>query len=69
MSAKPAQRTRMFTVNEIADELQLSTKSIRRLIQSGDLQAHQFGDAIRVSPEDLESYRHRRRGYRKSTKV
>ncbi len=55
-------RARMLTVDEVAEKLALSTKSIRRAIADGDLPHHRFGGAIRISPEDLDAYRSRARG-------
>jgi excisionase family DNA binding protein len=46
-------RTRLLTVQDVATDLQLSTKTIRRLIDRGDLPVHRLGRSVRVSEEDL----------------
>jgi excisionase family DNA binding protein len=56
------QPARMLTVDDVAQRLSLSTKSIRRAIADGELQHYRFGGAIRVAPEDLDVCRNRSRG-------
>jgi len=43
-----------LTIPEVAQELSLSTKTIRKQIAYGELKAHRFGRAIRVKRSDLE---------------
>ncbi len=62
MTIKILQPARMLTVEEVAELLALSTKSIRRAIADGLLPHFRFGGAIRVAPEDLDAYRNRSRG-------
>lgn len=52
----PSSLPRLLTVDEVADVLGLSTKTIRRRIDSGDIPAHRLGRAIRVAEADLLSY-------------
>jgi excisionase family DNA binding protein len=47
------QRPSLLTVNDVAEQLQLSTKTIRRMIQAGTLPCHRIGRAIRVAPKDV----------------
>lgn len=42
-----------LTVKDVAQRLQLSPKSVRRLIDEGMLRFHRFGRAIRIAEEDL----------------
>lgn len=49
----------MFTVNQVAERLQISRQSVYVLIQRGQLAAHRFGagrGTIRVSEADLDSF-------------
>jgi len=50
-----------LTVKETADYLRLSAKQIRRLISRGELPAHQFGTAIRITQDDINTYVSERR--------
>jgi excisionase family DNA binding protein len=57
------------TVAEVAGELNVSTKYVRRAIDRGDLPIYQFGRAIRIAPDDKEQFirRHRASGPVEST--
>jgi excisionase family DNA binding protein len=54
---------KLFTIREVADVLQVSEKTIRRLVNRGDLVGFKVGDRglVRVRAEDLEVYLERRR--------
>lgn len=54
---------RFLTVEEVADRLAVSTKSIRRSISRGDLQVHRIGRQLRISEEDFCAYVSSRRSY------
>lgn len=45
---------RHMTVSDVAERLQVSTDTVRRLIQSGKLKASRVGRSLRVDPADLE---------------
>ena len=45
-----------FTVNEVADQLKISVRSVRRLIASGNIRVHRIGRAVRISEIDLADY-------------
>ncbi len=45
-----------LTVKDVAQRLQLSPKSVRRLIDEGMLRIHRFGRAIRIAEEDLNQF-------------
>ncbi len=45
-----------LTVKGVAQRLQLSEKSVRRLIDEGMLRVHRFGRAIRIAEEDLNQF-------------
>ena len=44
------------SVAEVAHDLGVSEKHIRRLMKSGDLPFYRFGHAIRVNRQDKEKY-------------
>ena len=45
-----------YTAKEVAGRLKVSERSVRRWIAEGDLCAHRFGRAVRVSEEDLVAF-------------
>ena len=46
----------LLTIEQTAKVLQVSTKTIRRWIDTGDLIAHRFGRQWRISAADLQSF-------------
>jgi excisionase family DNA binding protein len=46
----------LLSVDAVAERLDVSTKTVRRLIASGNLRAHHVGRKVRVSQEDLALY-------------
>ena len=48
--------TRWYTVNEIADRLKVSVRSVRRWIADGRLREHKFGRAVRIAEQDLIAF-------------
>jgi excisionase family DNA binding protein len=49
----------MLTVSEVASELTVSQRTVRRLINSGDLAHNRIRGAIRVPREAVEDYKRR----------
>jgi excisionase family DNA binding protein len=47
---------RFMTVSEVATSLRVSTMTVYRLINGGDLPAARIGRSFRVRTEDLEHY-------------
>jgi len=49
---------RLLTVQEVADAMRVSEKTVRRLIKRGDLPAYKVGDRgqLRVKERELEGY-------------
>lgn len=49
---------KLLTLREIAESLQVSERTIRRLVNRGDLAGFKVGDRgqVRVKSEDLEAY-------------
>jgi excisionase family DNA binding protein len=52
---------RFFTVAEAAEAVDVSTRTVRRWIKSGELAAHYFGAVVRIAESDLKAFiaRHR----------
>ena len=46
----------MLTVNEIAKNLNVSTRTVRLWIESGKLKAYRFGKDYRIEPNDLKEF-------------
>jgi excisionase family DNA binding protein len=44
------------SIPQVAEHLQVSDKTIRRWIKSGDLITHRFGHQWRISRTDLENF-------------
>ncbi len=54
-------RLRLLTVNEVAELLQVSSKTARRWIELQELRTHRLGRQLRVSEEDLAAFLGQRR--------
>ena len=48
--------TRLLTIREVADYLQVDEKTIRRWIATGDLNAFKLGRQWRVAERDLQNF-------------
>jgi excisionase family DNA binding protein len=62
MTTSPLRLPRLFTVEQAADELVLSSKTIRRAIACGDLPVHRIGRLIRIAEPDLVAFFNKKRG-------
>lgn len=51
-SNKPDTRP-FYTIKQIAKRWQCSEKTVRRMIERGDLVAHRLGSQLRISADDL----------------
>lgn len=51
-----SRRPTFLTILDLADQLQVSDKTVRRWIKSGELVAHKLGDQYRISEADLELF-------------
>jgi excisionase family DNA binding protein len=47
---------RFLSMQELADRLSVSSKTISRWIASGDLRAHRLGRQVRVAEEDAVAF-------------
>ena len=45
-----------FTIDEVAEHFRLCTRSIHRLIQSGELAAVRIGGAIRIAESSINAF-------------
>ena len=46
----------LLTIDEVAERLKVSTKTVRRWIERGELRIYRLGGQIRVSEEDLLAF-------------
>lgn len=46
----------LLTLQQVADRLQVSMSTVRRLVAAGKLKAVRIGRNLRVRPEDLSKY-------------
>ena len=53
---------RLLTVPQVAELLGVSSKTVKRLIYSGQLESVKVGVLVRIAPEDLAAYIDRLRG-------
>jgi excisionase family DNA binding protein len=58
---KPNDLPPMRRVADVAAALDVSEKTVRRLIASGDLPNYRLGRTVRVSDEDIQLFLKRRR--------
>ena len=54
--------TKFRTIGETADLLNVSTRTVRRFIDSGALPAHRFGRLVRISEDDISAFLAANRG-------
>jgi excisionase family DNA binding protein len=61
---------KLHLIDEVAEILGLSTRTVRRLITRGELLACHLGRSVRVHPDDLADYidQHRGRCPREATR-
>ncbi len=48
--------TQLFSLEELASRWGVSVKTLRRIVQRGELKTHRIGTQIRVSADDIRSY-------------
>jgi excisionase family DNA binding protein len=51
-----APKMTFYTVNEVADMLAVSPRTVRRWITNKQLVAHVFGGAVRIAETDLKAF-------------
>jgi excisionase family DNA binding protein len=47
---------RFFTIPDVAESLRVSTRTVRRWIESGQLVAHRFKGVLRIANQDLQAF-------------
>ena len=55
------QAPRLLSVASVAKRLQVSTKTVRRWIETGVLRVHRLGRCVRISETDLQEFLDQRR--------
>lgn len=55
-----------LTVNEVADELRVSTQTVRNLCRSGEIEYIKIGRVIRIEGDSLQNFYARKRAEAKS---
>ena len=63
MANAPQPLPKFLTVQEVADNLAVSAKTVRRLIDRGDLPRHKLGRQVRISERDFRDFVALRRGF------
>ena len=53
---KPRATARMLSVEDVATHLDISLKTVRRMIANGELRVHRIGRSIRISEADFQSF-------------
>lgn len=56
MSKPPSRPPALLTIPDVAERLQVSVKTVRRWIVSGDLPTVRLGRQIRIQPKDLDIF-------------
>jgi excisionase family DNA binding protein len=54
--SKPAPAPRLLSTAAVAARLDVSQKTVRRLIENGQLPIHRIGRQVRISEPDLAAY-------------
>ena len=55
MDRKPASvKYPLMTIKQTAVELNVSDRTVRRLIDKGELRAYRVGGQLRISPQDVD---------------
>jgi excisionase family DNA binding protein len=56
MTVLPSQGRRFVSVSDVAEQLGVCTKTVRRWIKSSELHSHRFGRRLRIADEDLAAF-------------
>jgi excisionase family DNA binding protein len=48
--------TKLLTIDEVAEVLNVSPRTVRRLIDEGALPVHRLGRLVRISDDDLAAF-------------
>ena len=47
---------KFFTIAEVAERINVASRTIRRWIKAGDLVVHRFGGVVRIAEGDLRAF-------------
>jgi excisionase family DNA binding protein len=61
MTSNSSTTLRFFTVDDVAAAMAVSSKTVRRWIEQGDLHVHRVGRLVRVSDDDFRTFSAARR--------
>ena len=61
--ASQSARLPLLTIDQVAERLGVSAKTIRRWVKQGDLPIHRLGRGLRVTETDFERFLAARRGF------
>jgi excisionase family DNA binding protein len=56
------EQIKFFTIAEVAEQLGVVTRTVRRWIKTGDLVVHRFGGVVRIAEGDLRTFLAAHRG-------
>jgi excisionase family DNA binding protein len=59
---RESDQIKFFTIADVAERLDVATRTIRRWIQSDDLLVHRFGGVVRIAEDDLQDFLKAHRG-------
>lgn len=54
MPAPPSRIPKLLSIPAVAEKLDLSSKTVGRMVARGDLRVYRLGRQIRIAEEDLE---------------
>ena len=54
--SESAPTPRLLSVATVAERLAISTKTVRRCIETGALRVHRLGRCVRISEDDLQNF-------------
>ena len=63
MASTSQAQPRFLTLQQVADILAVSDKTVRRLIDRGDLPRHKVGRQVRISERDFRDFVALKRGF------
>lgn len=61
-TSRPSRAREFFTAADLADRWSVSERHVRRMIDAGELVAHKFGRAVRISYANVLRYEADRTG-------
>ena len=59
---RESDQIKFFTIADVAERLDVVTRTVRRWVKSGDLLVHRFGGVVRIAEGDLQAFLTAHRG-------